>query len=226
MFIGVLNVPFVLLAWKFAGIRTAARTAFGVAVLTVATFLLHHVHPLTDEFLLALGYGGALLGVGIGLALRYGGALDGTESLAHILSDKTNLDVDKILLGINFFIFGTAAFVNSPEQAMASFLLFYLVVAPIVKKVMEGGSETKMVQIISRNHTEVGEMIHKEWNKKIIYTDAHNDDVADNMKIVTTFVSRLEENRLIGTVEEIDPDAIIILNDASSVRGGKFNRKH
>lgn len=227
VFIGILNLPFLIIAYKHAGIRSAVRTAIGIGTLSFTTILLHHSEPLTTNFTLALGYGGLLLGVGVGLALRYGGALDGTEILAVSVSNRSNFGVDQIILFINFFIFLVAAFVFNPEQAMASFLLFYVVVAPIIKKVMEGGSETKTVQIMSAKHTEVAEAIHEALNRKVIFIDAHKDDIKDTLKIVTTFVARVEESTLVEAVEAVDDEAVIIFNDAANIRGGMFSKnKH
>lgn len=230
-FIAVLNLPFLFLAYKHSGWRTACRTAIGIAVLSASTIALHHFHaePLTHEFTLALGYGGLLLGVGVGLALRYGGALDGTEILAVSLSNKINLGVDQIILSINFFIFLVAGFVFTPERAMASFLLFYVVVTPIIKKVMEGGSETKSVQIFSTKHAEITEAIHQKLNKKVVLLDAHKDDLLPDhdLKILMTFVPRIEESAITETVEDIDPNAIIVFSDVASIRGGMFSKnKH
>lgn len=221
LFIAVLNVPFVVLAWKFSGFKNAARTIVGIAALSAFTLIFHHREPLTEEFVLALGYGGVLLGVGVGLALRYGGALDGIESLAHILSARTSFDVDKIILIFNFFVFVAAAFIYTPEQAMASFLLFYIVVAPMIKRMMDS-SDMKTVQIISTKHAEISEMIHKELNKKVIFTDAHNDNLENDLKIVTVFIQRIEERNIQEIVEEVDEHAIIIFNDATTVKAGRL----
>jgi uncharacterized membrane-anchored protein YitT (DUF2179 family) len=231
IFIGVLNIPFLFIAYKHSGWRTAVRTATGIAVLSASTIALHHFHaePLTHEFTLALGYGGMLLGVGVGLALRYGGALDGTEILSVSLSNKINMGVDQIILIINFFIFLIAAFVFTPERAMASFLLFYIVVTPIIRKVMEGGSETKSVQIFSTKHCEITEAIHKKLNKKVVLLDAHKDDLLPDhdLKVLMTFVPRIEESALNEIVEEVDPNAIIVFTEVSSIRGGMFSKnKH
>lgn len=229
VFIGIINIPFLFIAFKHSGFTMALRSALGIATLSVATIFLHHIEPLTNEFTLALGYGGLLLGVGVGLALRYGGALDGTEILAVSLSNKVNMGVDQIILAINFCIFLVAAFALSPEQAMASFLLFYLVVTPIIKKVMEGGSETKSVQILSTKHVEIAEAININLNKKVVLLDAHQNDLAPEheLKMIMTFVARIEESTLAEIVEEIDPKAIIMFNDASNIRGGMFSKnKH
>ena len=231
VFIGLLNIPFLFIAYAHSGWHTAIRTAIGIATLSLGTILLHHIHaePLTHEFTLALGYGGLLLGMGVGLALRYGGALDGTEILAVSLSNRINLGIDQIILAVNFIIFLIAAFAFGPEQAMASFLLFYIVVTPMIKKVMEGGNEAKAVQIFSTKHAEITDAIHRKLNKKVVLIDAHKDDLLPdhNLKILTTFVPRVEESAIVEAVEEIDPKAIIVFTDVASIRGGMFSKnKH
>lgn len=226
-FIGIINIPFIILAFKYSGFKTAIRTAIGIGALSLSTIVLHHAEPLTHEFVLALGYGGVLVGVGVGIALRYSGALDGTEILAVTIATRTRFAVDQVILAINFFIFLTAAFVLGPEQALASFLLFYVVVTPIIKKVIDGGNSTKVVQVLSQRHAEVAEAIHNTLNRKVIFTDAHKDDINDTLKIVTTFCARAEEAALVEAVEEVDPDAIVIINDAANIHGSIFTKnKH
>lgn len=227
VFIAVLNIPFLFIAYKHAGWTTTFRTALGVATLAFATILFHYIPPLTSEFLLALGYGGLFVGAGVGIALRFGGALDGTEILAVFLANRTRFGVDQIILGINAIIFVVAIFVLSPEQAMASFLLFYLVVARIIKYVMQGGNETQIIQILSSKHQEISEAIHNALNRKVTFIDAHKDDINDTFKIVMTYCARFEEAQLVEAVEAVDPDALIIVTDAANLHGSVFTKnKH
>lgn len=228
LFIGVLNLPFLFIAYKHAGIKSAYRTALGIAALAISTLFLHHFHELTHEFVLALGYGGLLVGAGVGIALRYGGALDGTEILAVYVANRTRYSVNQIILSVNFCIFVVAAFTTSPEKAMASFLLFYVVVTPIIKKIIEGGNEMKTIQVMSKNHEEVAEAIHNALNRKVIFMDAHKDDINDTLKIVMTFVARVEEPELVEAVEAVDPDAVIVVTDAANLHGSVFaqNKHH
>lgn len=227
VFIGVLNIPFLFIAYRHSGIKTAFRTALGIAVLAFATVLFHYLEPVTDEYFLALVSGGALVGAGVGVALRFGGALDGTEILAVYLATRTRFSVDQIILGINVIIFTVAAFILSWEAALSSFFLFYLVVTRIIRQVMQGGTELKMLEIVSKNHQAVAEVVHKELNRKVLFIDAHRDDVTDVTKVVKTYCARVEEAALVEAIEEVDPDAIIIVTDAANVHGSVFaNNKH
>ncbi len=227
IFIAVLNIPFLFIAYKHAGWTTTFRTALGVAALAFSTIILHNIPPLTEEFFLALGYGGVLVGAGVGIALRFGGALDGTEILAVYLANRTRFGVDQIILIINAVIFTVAAFVLSPDAAMASFLLFYIVVTRIIKYVMQGGNEAQIIQILSTKHQEISEAIHTTLNRKVTFIDAHKDDIEDTLKIVMTYCARFEESMLVEAVEEVDPDAVIIVTDAANLHGSIFTQnKH
>lgn len=221
-----LNIPFVAIAWRFSGFKVAYRTAIGIAALSVAAIFMHHQPAWTDEPLIAMVFGGALIGSGVGLALRFGGALDGLEALAHLVSKRTNIDVEKFILGVNVLIFLAAAFVYSWEAAMYSFIMFYFFASTMIKRVMEGGYESKSAQIVSRNHLAVGEAIHEAIGRKVIYMDAHNDDMEDDLTIAMAYFTRMEEAELMDAVEKADPTAVVVISDVANVRGGSLSRKH
>jgi uncharacterized membrane-anchored protein YitT (DUF2179 family) len=224
--LAILNFPFIIVAWKASGFSAAYRTALGIAALSVAAIVLHHQPAWTDEPLIAMVFGGALIGSGVGLALRFGGALDGLEALAHIVSKRTNIDVEKFILSVNVLIFLAAAFVYSWEAAMYSFIMFYFFASTMIKRVMEGGYESKSAQIVSQNHLAVGEAIHKAIGRKVIYLDAHNDDMVNDVKIVMAYFTRMEEAEMTEAVEKADPNAVIVISDVANVRGGSLSRKH
>lgn len=228
VFIAVLNAPFIVLTWMKLGRRVAIKTILGVSTLALTTILLHHSHPLTDEFSLALGYGGLLIGLGTGLALRAGGALDGTEALASFLSHKSAWSVDQLILFINIGIFGVAALVLTPETAMASALLFYVVVAPIIKRVVDGGEELKMAEILTVDPAAVTRAIHTQ-NKRKVLRYSHNAAIRDSdsheMTMLKLIVSRMEEVSISDVVLETDPEAIIIFHEVANVRGSIYESR-
>lgn len=235
IFIGLFNIPFIIISYIFLGKRTAVKATIGVISLALCTILLHHHEPVTKEFTLALGYGGLLVGAGVGLALRYGGALDGTEALAVVISQKTNFNIEQIILAINLIIFVIAAFTISPESAMASFLLFYIVVTPIISKVMDGGNEMKTAQIITTECHAIIEEIHQKLNRRVVITQGHKTFFGDitedgddtNVKILTVIISRIEETILQDIVEKNDDKAVMVFYDAASIHGGVFRKdKH
>lgn len=229
VFIGVLNLPFVLLVWWKVGYRSAIHTAIGIATLSVATILLHHMAPLTENFLLALFFGGALLGVGIGIALRNGGALDGTEALASLVSNRSAFSVDQIILGINVVIFTVAAFVIGAESAMASAALFFLAVSPMIKRVVDGNAEMKTARVMTNRPLEVANAIAPTIKRRISadkrYVFTEGEGFTNEMTELWFTVVRLEEAEVTELVLKTDPDASVIFNDVSSLHGGIYEEQ-
>lgn len=228
IFIAVLNVPFVIVAWVKLGSTAAFRTAIGVTSLAVSAILLHHMDPWTDNFILALGYGGLLLGVGVGIALRQGGALDGTESLAAIVSSSSRWSVDQLILAVNILIFGLSAFLLGSQQAMASALLFYVVVTPIIKKIVDGSSTMKLARILTTNHKDIAAVISGVTHRRItastrsVYEEGRFDE--EITEIIFT-VSRMEELQVTEAIREIDEEAIISFTEISTLRGGAYEKE-
>lgn len=225
VFLAILNAPFIVFIWRKLGRRVAVKTAIGIVTLAASTIYLHHYEALTDNYTLALGYGGLFLGLGVGLALRAGGALDGTEALASFLSYKTSWSVDQLILGINLAIFVTAAFTLSRDEAMASALLFYVVVAPIIKRVVDGGSELKHAEIYTSEPEAVIRAIHSQNDRRITSHKGKGimaDGTLGEIITLKVLVSRMEESTIGDLVLEADPDAVIIFKEAANVRGGVY----
>lgn len=220
------NAPFVWLAWKKLGRRTAVRTIVGIVSLAGFSYLLHHVHVVTDEKWLAFFFGGTLLGIGIGLAIRYGGALDGSEALAAVLADKVQFDIDELILFINFGVFGLAAFIVGLEPAIASLMLFFVVVSPLIGKITNTSHSLQAVQIITNRPVEVAQYL-AHLGKKVAYEDRKVFDserssfVETSASSLYTIVSRIDQDNVIEDVKDIDPHAILLFDDISSHHGLK-----
>lgn len=232
VFLAIINLPFVIVSFVYLGYKASIRTTVGITALAVSTLLFHHLEPVTHEFALALGYGGLFVGVGVGIALRYGGALDGAEALSVVISQRTSFNIDQIILTFNLVVFVVAGIILSAESAMASFLLFYIVVTPIIRKVMEGGNEMKTAQIITSSCTEIIQEIHQTLNRRVLIHQGHRTtygeqtaDETNNVKVLMVIIARMEESLLTDLVEEIDDNAIIIFHDAASVHGGVFRKQ-
>lgn len=186
------------------------------------------MNSLTDEFFIALLLGGSLLGLGIGLALRQGGALDGTEALASIISNKSSFAVDQLILFINIGVFTVAAFIVGIESALASAVLFFFAVSLMIKRVVDGNSEMKSVRIITQKPLEVAETIshvlHRRVSadKRFIYDKDKGFD--EEIHELTLNIARLEESELTDRVIAVDSDAIVVFNEVSSLRGGIYEK--
>ncbi|MFC0189897.1 YitT family protein [Fictibacillus aquaticus] len=224
LFIFVLNIPFFYIGYKQIGKTFAISTLFGIAVLSFFTSLFHPVPAFTEDILLATIFGGMVLGVGVGIVIRYGGALDGTEILAILITKKTPFSVGEIIMFFNLFILGSAGFVFSWDRAMYS-ILAYIIAFKTIDVVVQGLDESKSAWIISEKYDDIGEAIIKRLGRGVTYLSGEGAYTGDNKKVIFCVITRLEEAKLKEIVESHDPDAFLAIADIAEVRGGRFKKK-
>lgn len=226
IFLFILNIPFVYLGYKQVGRTFAIMSVIGIAALSAGTVLMHSITPILSEKdpLLIVASGGILLGVGIGIVLRNGGALDGSEVLAVLISRKVPFSVGDIILVINVFIFAIAAFVYDLESALYSALTYYI--AKTVIDIVQVGLETsKQVKVISKNSKEIGDAIQARLGRSITYTFGRGGFSNEDTDIINCIINRMEETKLLDIVKEHDPSAFVVISDVSEVRGGNFKKR-
>lgn len=227
VFIGLINIPFIVLAWVMVGHRAAVRSGLGIAALSAASIYLHlhHLPAFTDESWLALICGGAMIGVGIGIALRHGGALDGTEVLATILATRTQFTVGQIVLYINLGVFTLAGFVISWESALLSGVLFYVVVKDLIDQVAHGEHGVRRARVTTIQHAAVAEMISARINRPVLvdrHTHWYADGPGEDVWVVNFTCTRMEEATLVEDIEAVDPQANITFSDITNLHGPMF----
>lgn len=195
LFIFILNLPFIFLGYKQIGKTFALTTALGITVLSVTTLLLHHIHPFTRDLLLATVFGGIILGLGVGIVIRFGGCLDGTEVLAILFNKKLPFSVGEIILFINLIIFTVAGFVFTWEKAMYSIVAYYIA-AKMIDIVVQGMEESKSVYIISDEIDEIGRAIMDRLGRGVTYLHGEGAYTGDNKKVIFCIITRLEESKM------------------------------
>lgn len=220
----VLNLPFFFLGYKQIGKTFALSTLFGVVVMSAGTNLLHHVPGLTQDTLLASVFGGIILGIGVGLVIRNGGSLDGTEILAILFNKKLPLSVGQTVMFMNLFILGSAGFVFGWDRAMYS-LIAYFIAFKMIDITIEGFNETKSVWIISDHPDELGNIILNRLGRGVTYLSGEGAYTGDAKKVLFCVVTRLEEAKLKTIVEEVDPHAFLAIGHIYDVQGGQFKKK-
>ncbi|WP_042463960.1 YitT family protein [Neobacillus dielmonensis] len=225
LFLFILNLPFVFMGYKQMGKTFAFSTIYGIIVLSIFTSFFHPIPPFTEDILLATVFGGMILGIGVGLVIRNGGALDGTEILAIVVNKKVPFSVGQIIMFMNFFILGAAGFVFSWDRAMYS-LLAYVIASKAIDTVVQGLEETKSVWIISDNAEAIGTAVNDRLGRGVTYLNGEGAFTGENKKVVFSIISRLEESKLTTIVEEIDPSAFLAIADIAEVRGGNFKKKN
>ncbi len=220
----VLNLPFFFIGYKQIGKTFALSTLLGVIVMSVGTNLLHSVPGLTDDPLLAAVFGGIILGIGVGLVIRNGGSLDGTEILAILFNKKLPLSVGQTVMIFNLFILGSAGFVFGWDRAMYS-LMAYFIAFKMIDVVIEGFDETKSVWIISDKPEELGNCILQRLGRGVTYLNGEGAYTGDSKKVIFCVVTRLEEAKLKLIVEDVDPQAFLAIGHIHDVQGGRFKKK-
>ncbi len=223
----LVNLPFIVLGVRTLGLKFAIKSIVAIALLAIVVHFVDYPIVTEDKLLIAV-FGGFFLGLGIGLAMRGGSVIDGTEVLAIFLSRKLSITVGDVLLLINIVIFSFGAYVLSIEIALYA-ILTYLAAAKTIDFVVDGVEEYVGVTIISEKHTEMRIMITEKLRRACtIY--AGKGGFGTNGKsyekdIIYTIVTRLELARLNTEIDKIDKNAFIIMGLVKDLRGGMIKKK-
>ncbi len=223
----LVNIPFVLLGYKIIGRTFAIKTALAITGLALVVATVDFPNVTNDNLLVAL-FGGFFLGAGIGLSIRGGAVIDGTEVLAIYLSRKFGTTIGDIIIFINVIIFSAAAYFLSMEIAMFS-MITYLSASKTLDFIIEGIEEYTGVTIISSHNNLMREMIINVIGRGVtVYRGkrgfgSHGE--SKDTDIVYTVVTRLELNRLNTEIEKIDPNAFIVMSSIKDTKGGMIKKR-
>ncbi|MFA5020084.1 MAG: YitT family protein [Candidatus Pacearchaeota archaeon] len=226
VFIFMLNLPFILLARKQVGNTFAIKTLLAVLGLSLCLVFIEYPTLTSDKLLVAI-FGGFLLGSGVGLAVRGGGVLDGTEVLSVYLSKKTGLTIGEIILIINIIIFSFATFLLGIEVALYS-ILTYLAASKTVDFFIQGIEEYIGITIISKKSGKIRKSLINDFGKGVtIYNGKRGylDNSEKEIDILFTFITRLEVTKIKQEIISIDPEAVIIEQGIREIRGGIIKKR-
>lgn len=224
LFIFIINIPFFYLGYKQIGKTFALSTLYAITILSIGTALLHPIPPFVDEKFLVTIFGGVILGLGVGLVIRYGGSLDGTEILAILISNKSPFSVGEIVMVINFFIYLAAGFIFTWESAMYS-VIAYFIAFKTIDIVQQGLDESKSVWIISDQHEEIGDAINARLGRGVTYLVGEGAYTGDDKKVIFCVITRLEESKIKDIVNHYDNSAFVAIGNVSEVKGGRFKKR-
>ena len=213
----LINIPFIYIGYRNLGKRFLFRTIY--AMLTFSLFLsyLELFDPFTEEMLLATVFGGAILGVGVGLIIRSGGCNDGTESVAIVISKRTNLSVGQIVLIFNLVIYIVAGFIFGFDRAMYS-LLTYIITFKVIDFVSEGLEQAKAAMIITDKGTNISEEIYKRLGRTTTMIRAKGL-ISGEKEVMYCVLTRMEVFELRHIVEDMDESAFVTITDVSDIIG-------
>ena len=224
----LINVPFVILGYYILGRQFAIKTAFAIAGLALCVAVMPYPQITHDKLLVAV-FGGFFLGAGIGLSVRGGAVIDGTEVLAIALSKKSGLTIGDVILIVNISIFSLAAWLISVETALYA-MLTYLSASKTVDFIIEGIEEYTGVTIISLKADRIRNMIINKLGRGItVYKGERgfgkSGEKFYDMKIIYTIITRLEVNKLKVEIEKIDPNAFVVMSSVKDMKGGMIKKR-
>jgi uncharacterized membrane-anchored protein YitT (DUF2179 family) len=222
-----INIPFVLLGYKIIGKTFALKTMLAISGLALVVAAVPFPDVTKDNLLVAV-FGGFFLGAGIGLAVRGGAVIDGTEVLAIFLSRKFGTTIGDIIIFINVIIFLTAAYFLSVEIALYS-MVTYFTASKTLDFIIEGIEEFTGVTIISKHYEELRTLITGTLGHGVTVYKGESgfgkQGGTTDIKIIYTVVTRLELNKLRTEIEKIDNDAFIIMSSIRDTRGGMVKKR-
>jgi uncharacterized membrane-anchored protein YitT (DUF2179 family) len=223
----VINIPFIYMAYRQIGKSFAIKSMLAIAGLALAVYAFPYPLITTDKLLIAT-FGGFFLGAGIGLAIRGGAVLDGTEVLAIFISRRSSLTVGDVILLFNLIIFSVAAYLLGIETAMYA-VLTYLAASKTVDFIIEGVEEYVSVTIISPHHDEIRQFVKTELGVGItVFTGNQGygkSGEVQHQEILYTVITRLEISRLKHAIEKLDPHAFVVMSNVRSIRGGAIRKR-
>ena len=224
----IINFPFLLLGYSQISKAFSIKSVLAIIGLALIVFLVPYPVVTTDKLLIAI-FGGFFLGLGIGLSIRGGAVIDGTEVLAVYLSKRTGLTIGDIILIFNTIIFLFGAYILSVEIALYA-ILTYLAASRTVDFIIEGVDEYTGVTIISEMSNEIRLAIIEKLGRGVTlylgnrgYGNKRNE--LKPVDIVYTVITRLELSKLKREVEKIDPGAFIIMNSIKDAQGGMIKKR-
>lgn len=221
----IINIPFIYIGFKNLGWKFLAKAIYSIVLFSILLEVFHSLGTIIDNKLLATIYGSALLGIGVGLVIRFGGCLDGTESLGIVISKNTNFSVGQFVLGCNAIIFTIAGFFFGIDRSLYS-LLAYFITSKVVDEVSEGLEKAKAAMIITEDGEKMAKQIYSKIGRTVTLLDG-NGLISGEKAILYCVLTRIEIPQLKRIVTEEDQSAFVTITDVSEIIGShiKSNKK-
>lgn len=224
IFTFVLNLPFLFFGYKQIGKTFVVSSLFAITSLSFWVSVFHPIPSLTNDILLATIFGGIVLGVGVGLIIRHGGSLDGTEIVAIVLNKKTVFSVGQIVMFFNIFILSSAGLVFGWDKAMYS-LIAYFIAFKVIDITIEGLDEAKAAIIVSDCGSDIAEAITARLGRGVTFLEGKGGFSGDDKEILYSVVTRIEVAKLKSIINDFDESAFVTVMDVSDTMGGKHKKK-
>lgn len=213
----ILNIPFVYIGYRHLGKGFLLRTVYSMVLFSLSLSFFQYFEAITNQILLATVFGGILLGVGVGLVIHFGGCVDGTESVALVISKKISLSVGQVVLIFNLLIYGVAGLIFGLDRAMYS-LLTYFITFKAIDFVAEGFEQAKAAMIITQKGTDMAKEIYKRLGRTVT-TIRGKGLISGEKEVLYCVLTRIEIFELKHIAEEMDDSAFITILEVSDIIG-------
>ncbi len=227
MLIVLVNLPFLVLGYRVIGKTFTIKAIAAILGLALVLALVQFPEVTQDKLLVAV-FGGFFLGAGIGLSIRGGSVLDGTEVLAIFLSRKLSVKIGDVIILINILIFLAAAYLLSIETALYS-MLTYLAASKTLDFVVDGIEEYTGVTIISKKSEEIRQVVTEKLGRGLTVYKATGgygkEGIRNEYDVIYTVITRLEIRKLNIEISKIDPKAFVVMNSINDTKGGMVKKR-
>lgn len=218
----VLNLPFLVIGTKNMGLRFLLSAGYSMALFSILLSVFAALKPATTEPLLAVVFGGVLLGAGVGLVLRGGGCLDGTETVALLVSRKTNFSVGQIVFSINIVIYAVAGLLFGWDRALYS-LLTYFITFKVIDMVERGMEEAKSVMIITQDGAAMAETIFQQIGRTCTILQG-TGLISGDKAVLYCVITRLELPAVRRIIRSADQSAFVTVSDVGEIIGNHIKQ--
>jgi len=224
VFLVLLNIPFLFMGYKQIGKNFAIATTIAICFLSFWSEVFGPLPKVTDDPFLAAIFGGIIDGVGVGLIIRAGGSLDGTEIVAIIMDKKSVFSVGEVVMFINLFILSSAGLLYGWDKAMYS-LVAYFVISKMIDVVIKGLDESYAVMIVTNEHEEITSALNDRLGRGVTLLHGAGGYTGESKEVLYCVVTRLEVDKLKEIVLDKDESAFVTINAVHDIVGGRFKKK-
>ena len=218
------NVPFLIIGSKKMGLKFVVKSIYAMVIFSIFLEVFKGWANVTDQLLLAVCFGGVILGAGVGIVIRFGGCLDGTETVAIMLNRKFKWPVGRTVLIFNIAIYAIAGLLFGFDRAMYS-LLTYFITSKIIDLVENGFDQAKAAMIFTNESKEIAERIYQQLGRTV--TMMEGEGLISGKKVVLYCVlTRLEIYELKRLINSVDASAFVVVSDVSEIIGNHIKRNN
>lgn len=220
----ILNIPFFYLGYKQIGQTFSISTIFSILAMSVVMSFCEPIPGVTEDYFLATIFGGIITGAGVGLIIRNGGSLDGTEIVAIIMDKKSSFSVGEVVMFFNLFILGAAGFIFGWDKAMYS-LIAYFIISKMIDVTIKGLDESYAVMIVSDENDDIADALMHRLGRGVTFLHGQGAYTGASKKVLYCVVTRLEVGKLKDIALEKDETAFVTINPVHDIVGGRFKKK-